>query len=215
MANTFNIQDFTSKIKGKNGFSRTAHFQFTIVLPQFLKTKYNAEHLTLLAVSSNLPSNTLETTELRRTTISNKEPFPTNISFGDLSVTFLSDGQGKTISVFREWMEYIFPTNDNTTFRVPYKADYSSVATIIHFDPEGGKIIEYKFEETFPKAVGSIPMNWGSFNDVVTLSIDFEYTMYSITNFNVPTIQPSSPPESGPSASMPNNLFQGRTVIDN
>ena len=100
----FNIKDFTTRLAGKNGISRRTHFQFEIGLPAFLKNKYDAEHLTLLAVSTNLPSVTLDNVQLRRSTVSYKEPFPTNITFGNLSATFFSDGQGKTLTLFKDWL---------------------------------------------------------------------------------------------------------------
>ena len=179
----FNIKDFTTRLAGKNGISRRTHFQFEIGLPAFLKNKYDAEHLTLLAVSTNLPSVTLDNVQLRRSTVSYKEPFPTNITFGNLSATFFSDGQGKTLTLFKDWLKYIFPVDfitNPSAFRLPYKSDYATTAIIKHFDPEGEVIVTYKFEEIYPSSVSDIPMNWGAFDDLVTLSTDFEYSTYSI-----------------------------------
>ena len=194
----FNIKDFTTQISGKNGISRRAHFQFEISLPAFLKTNYSADHLTLLAVSTNLPSVSLDTTQIRRSTVSYKETFPTNISFGDLSATFFSDGQGKTLTIFKDWLKYIFPTDfatNSNAFRLPYKSDYATTATIKHFDPEGRTIAKYKFEEIYPASISDIPMNWGAFDDLVTLSADFKYSTYSVesvSTINQPT-QPDQP----------------------
>jgi hypothetical protein len=191
----FNIKDFTTQISGKNGISRRAHFQFEIGLPGFLKNNYNAEHLTLLAVSANLPSVSLDTTQIRRSTVSYKEAFPTNISFGDLSATFFSDGQGKTLTIFKDWLKYIFPTDfvtNSNAFRLPYKSDYATTATIKHFDPEGRTIAKYKFEEIYPASISDIPMNWGAFDDLVTLSADFKYSTYSVESVST-TSQPVQP----------------------
>ena len=87
---SFNAQDFVSKLREKNGLSRRTHFQFDIALPTFLKNAYSIDHLTVMTVSANIPSLNLETTQLRRSTVSYKETFPTNVSFGDLSTTLLS-----------------------------------------------------------------------------------------------------------------------------
>jgi len=191
----FNIKDFTTQISGKNGISRRTHFQFEIGLPEFLRNNYNAEHLTILAVSTNLPSVSLDTVQLRRSTVSYNESFPTNISFGDLSITFLSDGQGKTLTIFKDWLKYIFPvdfTTNSNAFRLPYKSEYSTTATINHFDPEGKTIAKYKFEEIYPASILDIPMNWGAFDDLVTLSADFKYSTYSVQSISATNQQAQS-----------------------
>lgn len=197
----FNISDFAKQLSGKNGISRRTHFQFEIGLPAFLKNNYNAEHLSLLAVSTNLPTITLDTTQIRRSTVSYNEAFPTNISFGDLSTTFFSDGQGKTLTIFKDWLKYIFPTDFTTNpsaFRLPYKSDYATIATINHFDPEGRTIAKYTFNEIYPASIQDIPMNWGAFDDLVTLSVDFKYSTYSVESVSttgqpIQSDQPSVP----------------------
>jgi hypothetical protein len=194
----FNIADFITRIGGKNGISRRTHFQFEISLPTFLQSNYTTDHLTLLAVSTNLPSVSLDTTQIRRSTVSYNEAFPTNISFGDLSATFFSDGEGKTLTIFKDWLKYIFPTDfvtNSNAFRLPYKSDYATTATIKHFDPEGRTIAIYKFDEVYPASISDIPMNWGAFDDLVTLSADFKYSTYSVESVST-TNQPVQPNQS-------------------
>lgn len=209
----FNIQDFVSKLSGKNGISRRTHFQFEIVLPRFLQSKYNSEHFTLMAVSTNIPSVNIDTTQVRRSTVSYKETFPVNVSFGDLSVTFFSDGEGKTLSAFKEWLDYIFPVNftyDSNAFRVPYKSDYSTKAVITHFDPEGKPIVKYTFDEVYPAGVQDISMNWGAFEDIVTLQADFKYTVYKIENLQT-NAKKFDPVNTSPA---PNNRLPQSPIIE-
>lgn len=211
----FNAQEFVTKLSGKNGVSRRTHFQLEIVLPNFLKNRYDLDHLTIMAVSANIPSINLDTVQLRRSTVSIKETFPTNVSFGDLSVTFFSDGQGKTLTIFKDWLNYIFPINfsaDNNAFRVPYKSDYSTVATITHFDPEGSPIVKYKFNELYPAGVQDIQMNWGAFEDIVTLSADFKYTTYSAESLYSASSKTSKKSPVIP-APAPNNRLPWTTII--
>lgn len=185
----FNVKEFSSKLQNTNGISRRAHFEIQILLPQkiFGGTAYSSEHLTLTGVSSNIPSLSLDLTEIRRSTISYKESFPTNINFGDLSVTFLSDAKGQNLSVFKEWMNYIYraePIVQDTAFRLPYKNDYATTTLIKHFDPEGKVIAEYKFNEVFPINIGDISMNWGALNDLLDIQVVFKYSTYSIKTGN-------------------------------
>ena len=46
----FDPQKFLNIISGKNGFSRSAHFELEFVLPEFLRVKYDTEHLMASAV---------------------------------------------------------------------------------------------------------------------------------------------------------------------
>lgn len=183
----FKVQEFISKLGQKNGISRRTHFEIDFTLPSFLK-KYDKDHLTVMAVSANIPALNLDTTQIRRSTVSYNESFPTNVSFGDLSVTFFSDGQGQSLTIFKEWMNYIFPINfrqNNTAFRVPYKSEYTSVSNITHYDTQGIPIVKYTFEEVYPISIQDISMNWGALDDIVTVSAAFKYTSYSAKNVYV------------------------------
>ena len=183
----FNPKQFLSKIDAYNGISRPTHFEFSIVIPAFLaKNGYTSEHLTFTATSVNIPRVNLEDVSLRRTTVSYQETFPMNITFGDLSVTFLSDAKANNLSLFKEWLNYIFPTdaNSESIFRIPYKNDYAVTATVNHFDPAGNKIVEYNFEEVFPTSINDVRFNWGAYDDIVSISIDFKYTKYTVKNLS-------------------------------
>lgn len=164
--------------------TRRVHFKVEITLPQFLMEKYDANKLTLTAVSTNIPTVSIKNTSVRRGTVSYEEAFPTNISFGDLSITFYSDMEGQTLTMFKDWVDYIFPTDMNADgrFSVPYKADYAAQVDINHFDAEGRLLINYNFEDVYPINIADIPLNWGGFNDIVTLSADFKYSKYTIEN---------------------------------
>jgi hypothetical protein len=164
--------------------TRRVHFKVEITLPQFLMEKYDANKLTLTAVSTNIPTVSIKNTSVRRGTVSYEEAFPTNISFGDLSITFYSDMEGQTLTMFKDWVDYIFPTDMNADgrFSVPYKADYAAQVDIRHYDAEGRVIILYNFEDVYPVNIADIPLNWGGFNDIVTLSADFKYSKYTVEN---------------------------------
>jgi hypothetical protein len=210
----FNVKEFVSKLGISNGISRRTHFEFQIVLPEFLQTKYNANHFTMMAVSANIPSINMDTTQIRRSTVSYKEAFPINISFGDLSVTFYSDGQGKTLTALKEWLNYMFPvdfTINDSAFRVPYKSEYATKATVIHFDPEGNAIVKYTFDEVYPAGVQDIALNWGAFEDVVTVQADFKYSTYKIENL----IQESKGPDPVVPSPASNNRLPQIPIIVN
>lgn len=183
----FSASRFISKIRP----TRRVHFDVLMSAPSCLldKYSYSTNMFALTAVSTNIPTVSLDNTVIRRGTVSNKEAFPTNVSFGDLSITFYSDDQGHNLTIFKDWIECIFPVKSGKstdTFSVPYKADYVTDIEIKHYDPFGKILTTYKFEEAFPETIADVPLNWGSFNDIVTQSIDFKYSKYSVENAYMP-----------------------------
>jgi hypothetical protein len=213
----FNANKFLSEISKKNGITRRTHFELRVGIPFFLvDAGYPADHLTLTGVSTNIPSISLESTDIRRSTVSYKESFPTNVNFGDLAATFFSDGQGKTLTVFKEWMNYIYRSGvevADPVYRVPYKRDYATTTSIIHFDAEGKSVVEYTFYEVFPYALNDVSLNWGAFDDVVTLSVDFKYSTYSVKSFNTST-QPKETAQIVQKSPAKNNRLLENSLID-
>lgn len=181
---TFKTSELISNANGRGGFSRRAHFQIDVNLPGQLAAKYNAKDLTFSAVSTNIPRIGVDTTANRRTSTSPLEWFPHGFNFSDLSITFLSDGEGQVLSVFRDWIDIIFPTSgigQTDNYKVAYKAEYAVAMTIRHYDPSGKVIVTYKFEEVWPESVGEVPLNWGSYDDIIVLPVEFKYKGYTQT----------------------------------
>jgi hypothetical protein len=188
---SFNVSEFLKNAQGHGGFGRTAHFEIQLTLPSFLKnnTKYNglADHLTLSAVSANLPGVSIDAAVTRRGSTSFKESYPINVTYSDLSVSFLSDGEGLVLNLFKDWIDFIFPTADSESSHnarslvIPYRQEYATTITLKHFSPDAANksIMKYTFHEIFPEKIGDVPFNWGAFNDIVTLPVDFKYTYYT------------------------------------
>lgn len=176
----FKLSDFVAKAAGNNGFSRRTHYSIDILLPQALAKKYDSKLISLMAISTNIPRVGLDTTTVRRGTTTNLETFPTGINFGDLSISFLSDGSGHVMNFMHDWMSIIIPTsgsNEGSNFKIAYKAEYVTKMFVKHYDPEGNVIAEYEFSEVYPESIGDIPMNWGAYDDIVIVPAEFKYTL--------------------------------------
>lgn len=197
----FKTSEFVAHAAGRNGFSRKAHYQVEIQLPSFLAAQYpGGDLITFSAVSANIPAVNLETFKLKRGTNSYNEWYPYNVNYGDLSIDFLGDGEGKILTLFNEWINKIYPiaTGSANQFIVPYKDEYvSPILTVKHFDPEGRTIAVYIFKDAFPERTGEINFNWGAFNDITTLNIEFKYDFYTmnrpINNTNTTNAGPPQP----------------------
>lgn len=175
----FNIQDFKSNLKS---VGRTAHFKVDISLPQFLISKYGREDLSIRAMAVNIPGVTIETIQTRRGATNTIESFPVNKSFTDLGVSFICDAEGKTLSIFEDWINFIFPTQNEYSknkHRVAYRNDYiSPTISITCYDIHGNPSIEYIFTNAYPVRKNDVNLNWGSLDDMMVLNVDFKYTTY-------------------------------------
>jgi len=191
----FNVSTFLQNAQKHGGFGRSAHFEIVLTLPEILQKKYKLlnDHLTLSAVSANLPGVSIDAAVTRRGSISFKESYPINVTYSDLSVGFLSDGDGIVLNLFKDWIDFIFPTADSESkynarsLVVPYRQEYATTMILKHFSPEVDKnganksIMTYTFHEAFPEKIGDVTFNWAAFNDIITLPVDFKYTYYTQT----------------------------------
>lgn len=186
----FNINEFKGNV---NNFGRTALFDVEFTLPPFLNGIIDPRELSFRASSVNAPGVFLETTAKRRAGTSHVEFFPFSVGFNDLTVAFLCDDQGKIINLFKEWVNYIFPIDDEggpSNYRVAYRSQYTSTITIRsyseHASAEGNPIptLEYKFFDAFPERVADVQFNWGSFNEILTQQIEFKYRTYKPSRIN-------------------------------
>jgi hypothetical protein len=204
----FNINQFKQSAAGKNIFSRSAHYQMEVTLPPALRNKYKSENLTFSIATTNIPGYMIETTAIRRSGTSQSEYFPIGVSFGDLTMTVLSDGKAEMLNLFRDWQSLIFEVGGlngtasaenafrGNSYRVAYRPDYQSFITLRHYDQEGTEIIHYNFFEAFPYAVSDMSLSWGAFNEVLTIPVVFKYRYYttgspSLTPAGVGSSQPS------------------------
>lgn len=183
----FNVSEFITQANGMNGIGRRTHFKMTFNLPTSL-SKYS-RMLPLVTVSSNVPRIAALTRQVRRATTSFEESFPYNVQFGDLSCSFLSDGNGQVLSLFNEWMNIIYPVSpdDIDRFRVPYRNEYvAPTATLEHYDPQGNLILTYTFYNVYPESISDVSFSWAAYDDIIQLPVEFKYSYFTIKQNTVP-----------------------------
>lgn len=186
----FSISEFISNVSSKNGFSRSSHYTLEIILPAFLRNKYKYDNITMSASMVTIPAVRLDVSPHRRGGTTYLEYFPTNVSYDTLPVSFLSDGEGEMLSLFREWIDEIFTAvgesgtgqdkYNGNGFRVAYRNDYVAPKAIIkHFDVQGNIIATYTFFDVFPETLQSINLNWAAKNEIVSVPVTFRYRTYT------------------------------------
>jgi len=194
----FNISDFINNASGRKAFSRSAHFQLQIVLPPALSDNYSAKNLTFSVASANIPGIGIDTTAVRRGGTSQLEYFPINVTFGDLNMMVLSDGQAEMLNLFKDWLASIYMVGGlngtaqgpnafmGNSYRVSYREDYQATISLTHYNPEGDEIVKYTFYEAFPERVSDMNLSWAALNEVLSIPVTFKYRYYTTNSPNTP-----------------------------
>lgn len=115
-----------------------------------------------------------------------KRPFaPNTVS---LQSVFLSDGNGDMLKFFNSWMNNIIPhyvpnsfnsaaqgAGGMAPYEVRYKQEYATDLHIYVYRPDGPVVLHYIVKEAFPSHITDLGMNWNAMNDVMRISVTFDY----------------------------------------
>ena len=186
----FNIEDFKSELRSRNGVMRNNRFLITFPPPTVLQRNGPAASMNrsieFWCESINLPGYQLMQHDTRRWTYgpSEKRPFAPN--FQSLQCSFIADGKGEIWTFFNNWLQYILSHNTPNGFNNPsgfggypyelaYKVDYVTELNIAVFDETGKKQINIICKEAFPSQVIDTNFNWADTNSTAKVGVVFEY----------------------------------------
>jgi hypothetical protein len=201
----FNIEAFRTNT-AKSGFLRNNKFEVEISIPVDLITNLggltaqqsatNAETARTLKYwceVGQLPGISVATHEVRRYGYGPFERKPTTVTFKDINVTLLSDGNGNNWDLFQKWIQYIHNfdleragngrTNTNfgmRIFQTNYKVNYATDIRIKSYDDTGKLKLHIKLCEAYPIFLGDINLSWGDTNSIMRIPLTF--TFFTWTN---------------------------------
>jgi len=226
MPQGFNIETFRSTL-GKNGVLRNNKFMVRIPYPKGMSNSGNlketSRYLELWCDSTNLPEAVLSVMPIRRYGYGVQEKMPAEISFGDITFTFMSDGNGAIWGFFQQWMKMVMNYDmstgivgrnsiydrDQTPYEVAYKTDYITDIEIKIFHENGKEIFGVVLREAFPISLNNIQVNWADTNDIMRIPVTMTFTDWyrkspdSYSDYSQITAAPT--PSTGP-------VFPNRTV---
>lgn len=173
------------------GVMRTNLFFVTLVLPSIIQRK-NDQLITYLAESVNLPGVNLGTTQNRRYGFGTTQKYVNDVTFNDLTVSFICDAKGAMLGTFGEWMNKIvrfdaMPNQVSTEGSLnpsffEYKDNYIASSFIITVvDETRDKITTYEIMEAFPTQISDISLNWGTTDELARFTVNFSYTSWKQT----------------------------------
>lgn len=187
---TFNISNFSSQIN-KHGLSVNNLFVAKIFLPfglRFIEDKLDTNSLTFFCRAVNLPSISIDGTQIQTRSIGPTELRPNKLDFPDLSTIFMVDSNYGVLKFFQQWMQQIVNYDVSAGYRsaspgglLPYEVGYPddyecSIEITAYSGHQEDKFYTYKFYRAFPSRVNDIELAWDNNAEILTLPVTFSYS---------------------------------------
>lgn len=203
MVNPRKISDIRSLF---TNLAQTSHYQVTFgglpgeltsyLLKRGISSRFIAEDAGLLCNNAVLPTTQLGTFDVPGNYTGITETFANRRGYQDISLDFYVDKNYNTLKFIEHWMEFIasgasnpiqsqlppIPQNidDSYFIRLQYPEYYkSNKTTIIKFDRDYKKELQYTFIGLYPYNIASIPVSYSQSN-VMQMSVSFKIDRYVI-----------------------------------
>lgn len=187
------INNFQAELR-KNGIARTNLFEVVITPPIVLSGNKTADKISLYAEGAQLPGRSINTGDLKRYGVGPSEKIPYAMSFNDLTLSFIGDGQGEIYKFFYNWMQGIvrgdssastygseIDKNGKTAFEVEFKENYAVIVDIFTFNEVGEPILNARLYDAFPINVPEVSLNWSD-GGMMQFSATFAYFQTELMN---------------------------------
>ena len=195
----FNVADFSANLN-RVGTVQTNKFEVTIMPPRiFRNSPAILDIMRYRAESVRIPGVTLDNIDTRRYGHDIRQKVATNVSFNDISVTFLETDRNLITKFFYEWTDQIFGykalssagllTPGASPRLAParvleYKDNYIARVVIDVYNNNGQKSLTVVLEEAYPVSVGENSIGWNEHNNLYKLNVSFTYSFISVVYGN-------------------------------
>jgi hypothetical protein len=193
----FSITDITSAMNRRGGLARPTHFYVSITPPSTLQYASYSREVPFFCSDAVLPGMVFQTMGVKTGGYGVSEFRPHDVTFNEVSLTFMVDSDAKVIDYFQKWMTLIHNWSIDTAGvqqgsklaygEFAYPEDYEAPrVSIYYFNPAGDEIIRYDLNRAFPVQIGSIGVGWEMNDQISKLPITFAYK-----NWDTESVPPS------------------------
>jgi len=175
----FDISELSASIS-RYGIQRATHYSSLITLPSVLGSNTIASELPLRINSMNTPGTNFGTDEIKHKGFGLNEKRPVSVTFDDINLTIIADGQGRISNMLQQWVDLIFPSNIQTSDAenveyFEYPNNYYGGLEIYIYDSTGNIHTTYNFVQPFLTHLGSIEMSWETTDTLLLLPVSFTF----------------------------------------
>jgi hypothetical protein len=167
------IENFLATVRSE-GMMRTSRFTVNFALPTIFSKKSlpgqeDMRKVLLYCESTNLPSMSISTTEVR--TYGEYRQLPYEKLFPNITLNFYVDNSMKVKLLFDNWISNI---QDPFRKEMNYYDDFITDLTIKVGDNEGNSRYFVKLYECYPTAIGAVELSQSS-REIMRISITMNY----------------------------------------
>lgn len=191
--------------------AQTNYYLVNIPLPDRLKSHFSTSYpdlgnidvfvnqkLGYLCSEATLPTSSYATAEVKDNYMGVTQEFAHTRLYTDMDLTFYVDTDYSILRFFEGWMDYIAGGNvrgvepaaasilNRNIYRRFNFPDFYKVQnmSILKFERDYDKVLEYAFVNVFPKGITSIPVSYGP-ADLMKVSVSFNYDRYVVKRSNI------------------------------
>ena len=193
----FNIAEFSSKIN-ERGTIQNNKFLVTITLPTIFNSEIQ-ETLTFRASNIKIPGVSFNMIKSYRYAVGPDHKTPSNVSFNDLSISFIEDKENSIWKFFSIWINQIFDFNQ-TGSGLKYTSNYKSnyVAPNFQIDiynNDGTLVNTVKLVQAYPSSLSDIALSWNEKNNLMMINVGFSFTEWYFEglDYSTQSINTSTP----------------------
>ena len=149
-----------------------------------IDSRFIADDVGLLCYDAVLPGSALASQNITGDFQGVVERFAHTRNFTQINFEFYVDNEYKSLKFLEHWMEYITggnqvdPSGDTYYFQLNYPRNYkSNDTTIVKFERDHKKFLEYRFIGLFPLSLNSTRVQYGN-SQVLKATASFSYDRY-------------------------------------
>jgi hypothetical protein len=152
-------------------FARPNLFEVQITPPSALSSTINdLQNLTIRCYSVSLPPLSISSSEEDH----GYRSIAYSTGYETADIGFYMTENFAELQFFEDWMKLmVFPDSDRVGLYDSYAKEAS--VTVINLDRQDQPSMKTKLNEAFPKAISAIPLEWGTNDEIMKITVTFEY----------------------------------------
>lgn len=187
----FNIAEFSTKL-GQRGTIQNNKFLVSIAIPSILYAPGIEEVLMFRASNVKIPGIAFDFQNTNRYGVGPQHRSPTNVSFRDISISFIEDETNSIWKFFHTWFNQVFDFTSNPTahkikYTSNYKDNYVSPGMEIRvYNNEGRHINTINLIQAYPSSLDDVGLSWNDRNNLMMINVGFSFTEWKLNDISPP-----------------------------
>jgi hypothetical protein len=211
---TFNVADFSAKVKGGAGLAKNNLFVASIYSPRSMNLEIERD-LLFLCKSASIPGMNLETVPMKHQGWGKTDQMPSMFNKENVSLTFMVDSNFAVQQYFHRWMQTIVNYNElggpqaadsygsKLPYEMDYKTNYSGTLEVVLYasndKSSNASTYTYQFGTAFPVSISAMETSWENNAEIMTITVSFAYSSMSVSGMGEtrPSERALNPPSAG------------------